>query len=135
MDIFLSINNRAKVLQMPVLPSEFKIQSPEQHENYSTVAQGEVKLIGNRGLKSISWSSIFPSRKLAYSRNSSLFGWDFVKEIEDMRDKKIPIRLIITDTNINLPVVVENFEYGMKSESKDVQYSIEFSEYKFLEVK
>lgn len=135
MDIFLSINNREKVIQLPILPPEFTIQSPQNNESYQTVSLGEIKLIGNRGLKSISFSSIFPAKKLPYSRNTSMFGWDYVNEIESMRDRKIPFRLIITDTLINMPVTIDSFEYGMKSETKDIQYSIEFSEFRFLEVK
>jgi len=135
MDIFLSINNREKVIQLPVLPPEFTIQSPQQNETYQTIGAGEINLIGNKGLKSISFSSIFPAQKLAYSKNTSMFGWEFVKELEDMRDRKIPFRLIITDTPINMPVTIDTFEYGMKSETKDIQYSIELKEFRFLEVK
>lgn len=135
MDIFLSINNREKVIQLPVLPSEFKIQSPQQNESYQTIGVGEINLIGNKGLKSIGFSSTFPAKKLTYSRNNSMFGWEFAKEIESMRDRKIPFRLIITDTPINMPVTIDSFEYGMKSETKDIQYSIEFREFRFVEVK
>ena len=134
MDIFLSINNREKVIQLPVLPAEFTVQSPQQNESYQTIEIGEINLIGNKGLKSIGFSSIFPAIRLAYSRNSSMLGWEFAKELESMRDRKIPFRLIITETPINMAVTIENFEYGMKSETKDIQYSIEFKEFRFIEV-
>jgi len=135
MDIFLSINNREKVIQIPVLPAEFTLQSPQNNETYQTITLGELNLIGNKGLKSISFSSTFPAQKLSYSKNNSMFGWEFVKELETMRDRKIPFRLIFTNTPINVPVTIDSFEYGMKSETKDIQYSIEFREFRFPGVK
>lgn len=135
MDIFLSINNREKVIQLPVLPPEFMIQSPQDNEPYKTVAIGDINLIGNIGLKKISFSSTFPSKKVPYSKNNTMFGWDYVSEIETLRTRKLPFRLIITDTLINMAVTIDNFEYGLRSGTRDIQYSIEFSEFRFLEVK
>ena len=134
MNIYLSINNREKVLQLPVLPTEFTLQSPQQNETFQTIALGEINLIGNKGLKGVSFSSIFPAQKLAYSKNS-LIKTQANIELENMRDKKIPFRLIITDTPINMPVTIDNFEYGMKSGTKDIQYTIEFKEFRLPGVK
>ncbi|QHI71462.1 phage baseplate protein [Aminipila terrae] len=135
MDIFLSINNREKVIQIPVLPPEFTIQSPSQNESYQTISTKEITLIGTMGLKTLSFSSIFPAQKVIYSKNCSMFGWEFVKEIEMMRDRRIPFRLIISETPINMPVTIESFEYGQKAGKKDINYSIEFKEFRFIQVK
>ncbi len=135
MDIFLSINNNEKVIQFPVLPSEFTLQSSEAHYSYQTISQGEITLIGNKSPKTISFSGVFPEKKLTYSKNTTMYGWDFVKQIEEMRDRKLPFRLIITETPINMPVTIESFEYGLRSGTKDIQYSLEFKEFKFMKVK
>lgn len=132
MDIVLSINNLEKVINFPVLPSEFTIQSPEQNETYQTIGIGEVNLIGDKGLKGISFSSFFPEKALTYSKNSEMFGWEFVNIIEELRDRKLPFRLVITETPINMPVTIDNFEYGLKAGRKDIQYSIEFKEFRFM---
>lgn len=134
MDIFLSINNREKVIQLPVLPEEFNIKSPSQNESYQTIKTKEITLIEDVGLKTISFSSVFPAKKLTYSKNSSMFGWDFIKEIETLRDRKLPFRLILTETTINMPVTIESFEYGLKAGTKDINYSIEFKEFRFIKV-
>lgn len=135
MDIFLSINNREKVIQLPVLPAEFAVQSAQQNEIYQTVSIGEINLIGNKALKTIAWSSFFPAKRLSYSKNKTMFSWDYVRELETMRERKLPFRLIITDTLINMPVTIDSFEYGMKAGTMDIQYSIELKEFRFLEVK
>lgn len=135
MDIILSINNREKVIQLPVLPEELTITSPSQNETYQTITAKEITLIENVGLKTIGFSSIFPANKVTYSKNSSMFGWEFIKEIESMRDRRLPFRLIVTETPINMPVTIESFEYGLKAGTKDIEYSIEFKEFRFIQVK
>nr|WP_315020952.1 hypothetical protein [uncultured Aminipila sp.] len=135
MDIFLSINNREKVIQLPVLPEEITIKSPSQNETYQTIKTKEITLIGEIGLKTFGFSSVFPAKKQVYSKGTSMFGWDFVKEIETMRDRKIPFRLIVTDTPVNMAVTIESFEYGLKAGTKDINYSIEFKEFRFIKVK
>lgn len=57
MDIYLSVNNRADILKIPVLPSQFTINKPQSTETFETVSHGELMLIGSPKLKSISISS------------------------------------------------------------------------------
>jgi hypothetical protein len=128
LDIYLSINNRERVLRIPVLPPEFTIKSPQGNEVYQT-AIGYLNLIGNLEPKGLSWEGTFPAQAVSYSRNKSMFGWDFVNELETMRKRKIPFRVIITDTPINMAVTIDNFEYGMKAGTKDIRYSIELKEF------
>lgn len=132
MEIILSINNREKVIYIPVLPSELMIQSPEQNETYQTIGLGEVNLIGNKGLKSLSFSSFFPEKSVSYAKHNEMFGWEYVNELENLRDRKLPFRLVITETPINMPVTIDTFEYGLKAGTKDIQYSLELKEFRFM---
>lgn len=59
MDIFLSVNNREEVIQLPIVPSEIKIPSPENHEKMDTISQGEIMLIGSDGLKEFTIDAFF----------------------------------------------------------------------------
>ena len=45
MDIYLSVNNRAEVLRLPVLPPEFTVSKGRNNEVFDTVSQGQLKLI------------------------------------------------------------------------------------------
>ena len=132
MDIFLSINNREQVIQLPIVPSEFKIPSPMNNETYTTINQGDIKLIGQRGLKSITIESFFPNNHYSFSRNKAYAGWEYVETIESWIDRRVPIRLIITDTPINLAMTIENFEYGPQDGTGDIYYSLELEEFKFI---
>ncbi|MEK5171821.1 hypothetical protein NST63_01005 [Heyndrickxia sp. FSL W8-0496] len=132
MDIFLSINNREQVIQLPIVPSEFKIPSPVNNETYTTINQGDIKLIGLRGLKAITISSFFPAKDYPFSRDKTYHGWEYVEIIESWIDRRIPIRLVATNTPVNLPMVIDNFEYGLQDGTGDVYYSLSLSEFKFV---
>jgi hypothetical protein len=131
-DIFLSINNREQVIQLPIVPETFKIPSPVKNSTYTTINQGDIKLIGLRGLKSLTIDSFFPSKDYSFSRDKTYYGWEYVEIIESWIDRRIPIRLIATNTPINLPMTIENFEYGLQDGSGDVYYSLSLSEFKFI---
>jgi nucleoid-associated protein YgaU len=54
--------------------------------------------------------------------------------IERWRKTGQPIRLIITDTDINMAVGIEGFEYGERDGTGDVYFTLELREYRFLKV-
>lgn len=135
MDIFLSINNREQVIMLPVIPKEFLIKSPYKNEGFESVSQGELKLIGLRGLKSMTISSFFPQQEYPFTRDDTYKAWEYIEMIENWRERRIPIRLVITDTPINMAVVIENFEYGIKDGTGDIYYTLTLSEFKFITVR
>ena len=127
MDIYLSVNNREQVLRLPVLPSEFSVAKPEANETFETVYHGDLKLIGRPGLKTISWSSFFPIRDYPFLRDRSDTAFGYLYTIDTWIKKKLPIRLIITDTPINMACCVDDFSYTI-GKSGDMNYSITLSE-------
>ncbi len=135
MDIFLSINNREQVIKLPVLPESFEVSSPQNNEKFETVNQGELKLIGLRGLRSISFQSFFPARRQSFSTNYAYKDYQFVNIIERWRARRIPIRLIITDTPINMAVAIDDFTYGQRDGTGDVYYSLSLEEFKLIELR
>ena len=134
MDVFISINNREQVIQLPVIPSEFRIPSPVNNETFTTINQGDIKLIGQRGLKSITLDSFFPKNDYPFLRSREHWGWEYVEIIESWIDRRLPIRLIITGTPINIAMSIDSFECGPRDGSGDVYYSLVLSEFRFLRV-
>lgn len=132
MDFILSINNREKVIILPVPPAEIMVSSPQNNETFQTVKLGDLAVIGNRGLKTISFSSFFPNYPLSFSKNNGMFGWDYVGLLEELRDKKMPFRFVVTDTNINMPVLIESFEYGYQNKSNHIYYTLSLTEFKLI---
>lgn len=133
-NIYLSINNRQEEIQIPVLPSTFGIGSEYQNERIETVTDEEIMHIGNRKLSTIAFSSFFPDNDYHFLRSRDMYGWDYIKTIQSWREKKIPIRLVITNTNINMPVVITGFEYTVQDGTGDIYYTLQFEEYKFISI-
>ena len=128
MDIFLSVNNRAEIMQLPVMPSEFTVEKPQGGSVFETVKHNDLRLYGNPKLKSISFASFFPVRDYPFLRNRSMWGFDYVYKLDSWIAQKLPIRFIITDTPINMAVAVDSFEYTI-SQDGDLAYEITFSEF------
>ncbi len=131
MDIFLSVNNREQVLKLPVVPKEFTVSKPQKNVVFETVTQGELRLLGTPGLKSITISSFFPVKEYPFLRDNTYKGFEYVYIIDTWILQKLPIRLIITDTPINMAVSVESFEYTIKQDG-DLYYSLTLGEVKLI---
>lgn len=132
MDIFISINNREQVIQLPVIPAQFKIGTEMNNQSYDTVSQGEIKLIGMPKLSSITIDSFFPANDYPFSKDDTYSGWEYVNMIEAWKTRRVPIRLIITDTPVNMPCTIERFSYGVQDGTGDIYYTLELSEFKFV---
>lgn len=131
MDIYLSVNNREEVICLPVLPAEFTISKPQNNDTFETATQGDLKLMGSTGLKSITWSSFFPIRDYPFLRDRSNTAFGYLYTIDTWIAKKLPIRLIITETPINMACCVDDFSYTIKKDG-DMYYTITLSEVKLL---
>lgn len=137
MEIFVSVNNRESVIQIPVIPPEFIVESPFGVETYSTIRQGDISLIGLRGLKTITWNSFFPARAYPFiARGAAPYSaWDYVNILEGYRDRRVPVRLVITGgPDINIAALIPEFEYSEQDGSGDVYYNITFTEFKFIQI-
>ena len=133
MDIFLSVNNREQILQLPVVPPEFTITKPRKNDTFETASQGDLKLLGTEGLKGIVINSFFPVRDYPFLRSRAYKGFEYVYIIDTWLNSKLPIRLIVTETPINMAITVDNFSYTIKSDG-DLYYTMECSQFPMPQV-
>ncbi len=126
--IFLSVNNREEVMELPVVPPEFSVSKPQGDDTFETVTGEELSFIDTPGLKSISWESFFPSKDYPFLRCLRLDDvWQYGYKIDIWIKRKLPIRLIISGTPINMAVKVTQFDYKLGM-TGDIEYSIAFKE-------
>lgn len=124
--------------QLPVNPPEIEYSSPYGMNRINIASLGEVALPGERGLKTITFSSFFPRDFNAsyreYEGGSS--PWEWIKLFELWRDDRRNIRLIIAGTPISIPVFVEEFTLQPEKAGApgDIYYSITLVEYRPLNV-
>ncbi|HEX2927556.1 MAG TPA: LysM peptidoglycan-binding domain-containing protein [Ruminiclostridium sp.] len=134
MEFWLSFNNRQEVLQLPVPPEEYQITTGRTVNVLDVNSLGEIALIGKNKLSEIEIKSFFPLRQYSFCQYKGFpLPYECVKRISKWKDSGRPIRLVITGTNINLPCVIETFEYGEKDGSGDVYFTINLKEYRFIQ--
>ena len=130
-DIYLSVNNREEVMKFPVVPPEITIAKSRINEPFDTSFNGKLNFIGKNDLKQISWSSFLPNKNYPFLRDKSGNASDYIYVLDVWYNKKLPMRLIITNTDINMPCTISDFSYSIKPNG-DYDYSITLSEVKLI---
>jgi hypothetical protein len=110
------------------VPLEFTITKPRKNDAFETATQGDLKMLGAAGLKGITINSFFPVRDYPFLRSRAYKGFEYVYIIDTWLNAKLPIRLIITETPINMAVTVDNFDYTIGSNG-DLAFTLSMVEF------
>lgn len=109
----------------------------DENNNVVNLYESGDKLIrGNLGLKEFSYSSFIPDFDKEYSfidNKDSPSGYEFTDMINKWREDVEPVRLILTETDINMPTRITSFSYGETDQSGSVMYEITLTEYPPIE--
>ena len=134
MYITLSDIKGSNLFVVPIVPPDVDFKDGGENETLKTV-KGNVRLVGERTLKIVSWSSIFPVNKnygfVAVGSRSN--GYDYVNFLDDACVAKIPIRVIITTLNKRpicnmLATVDDGFSWSVDT-AGDIKYTISLTEF------
>ncbi|MBU7320272.1 hypothetical protein KQX66_31920 [Paenibacillus sp. SM 69] len=135
--MFISINNNEEVMQLPVPPSEYNVKSTFGSEEVTGLQQS-LNRIGLRQLREVSFSSFFPIKGHDYPflQSREMWGMDYIDTIERWREKRIPLRLVITDSsgkqNLNIAVTLDSLEWNVKKDG-DIGYTMTMKEFAFVD--
>lgn len=121
--------------QLPAPPSEFTLTSSHNHQAVNVYKTGDLALWGPKNLDTITIQSFFPNPKTGHLYQCS-YGepWDVVKMINRWRDSGKTIKLLITDTDINMECLIDKFDYGVDNGIGDVNFSITFRQYRKITI-
>lgn len=128
---YLEISGKRYIL--PVNPGSVSMDLPSNNQSNEVVKLGEITQLAKNGLKSLNFSSFFPVEKShGYVNQDGTFlpPQNYVALIENAMNELKPIRIIITDTNINMLVSIDEFSWGINDSTGDYYYSITLKEYK-----
>lgn len=133
MEIWLRQNKKS--FRFAILPSEYKLTSESDNTQVNINKLGEINLIGKRKLKAVSFSSIFPKQKYSFCQYSTFpTPKESVKTIEKMKNNGV-LSLTMTGTPINMDCTIESFTWGENDGTKDINFTLEFKEYRKVKVK
>lgn len=135
----ISFENLKESITLPVNPPELVIGGGGTAFSDSQVIKGgERTIIGNSMLQSVAFSSFFPrDYDSSYCvRKNIPDPWEAVDKINKWRDSGKPVKLLITETDINMYATIRKFDYREKGgEPGDVYFDIEFKEFKFIKIR
>lgn len=136
MEFWLSFNNGAEKLRLPVPPPSFMIRKGTNVNVVNINELGDLGIIGKGRLADFNISSFFPAKPYPFVQYRGFPSpYECVAMIERWRESGKPIRLIVTKTDINMAFTITDFEYGERDGTRDVYFSLDVMEYKFVNVK
>lgn len=121
------------VAQLPVNPSELKIKRQGNNKTYEIVKLGEINLINQMKLQTLTIESFLPATSDGpYVLTKGKFEKPafYIELFNKIRNAQEPCRLVISDMNFNMQVSIENFEQSLKGGDDDTYYTLELKEYK-----
>lgn len=129
---YLSYNNGAEKIQLPVPLSSFEINVKQNNSTVNINNLGELNMIGKTGLITLSLSSFFPNQQYSFCQCTPSSPYTYIKQIDTWRTSGKPIRVTVSDTPINYAVTIDNFKWSEKDGTCDVYFTLDLKEYKFL---
>lgn len=125
----------------PIAPAKMEIKSKNQNKTLTLINEGEINLLKDEGLKSITFTVMIPGKKYPFAKYLGGFLpiQYYISMLESMKKLKIPVQFIVLRNNsslasvynTNLTVSLEDYHIIEDAESlgEDVNISISLKEY------
>ncbi len=131
--IFRSVKTNQELI-MPVTPPGFTLEEGRTVESLDMTDTGQVNLPGLRSLFNERMEFLLPSS----ARNYTTGGWagepyTVVDRLVEWSNHGDVLRLIVTDTPVNLPVLLGPVSHGQKDGTGDVYVTLELRQYRELQ--
>lgn len=123
-------------LTLPVTPWKYSITTSQNNKVVDILDFGEALLFGNAKLQKLKFSCFFPDQE-RHEEHKYVVGDKFspkecIDQIIKWKESKKPVRVIITDSPVNLMMGIMDFNYNERDGTRDIWYDISFNEYKEL---
>ena len=138
MSIGIFMEYRGLLIQFPVNPAELKVKTEGNNEPTEVIKLGEVNIARDKKLTTVEFESFLPEKNIyPFIRTKNQFEGPkyYIDFIEKVRNEKKPIRFLVSDTNINFMALIEEFEYGYKYGSNDIEFKVSIKEFREVRVK
>jgi hypothetical protein len=133
MDIGIFIEYDGRVVQIPVNPPSFKVNTSGNNKVTEIITLGEIVVPKKKKLSSISWDCFFPHKSWhpAIRTKGSFKSADFyLRFLDRIRDDCKPCHLTVTGIGFDEDVVIDSFDYHHQAgDHEDTYYSIKLTRY------
>lgn len=129
----LMLSCAGESIVFPISPSNFEVSNAYNNSTVNVNSLGDINMLGKRGLTTIKFSSFFPAQAYDGIVNTTPDSpYSYIEKITAFAQKGQPCRLSISNTNINLSVSIDSFDYSEKDGTSDVYFSISLREYRYV---
>lgn len=125
-----SILHEGTEYRLPVTPASIRLDTGIKIDTAAVYGLGDINLAGDRTAAAVSISSFFPAQAYDFCIGQHRDPYDWVKIFKKIIKKKKPVRLIISDTAINIRVLIKSIEYGEDPGTNDINYTLTLVEYR-----
>ena len=126
-------------VQLCMPPEEIRVKSSAAFRSFNVVEAGEIKIPKGEQLTAISWRGILPGAGILNYPFVVRDAWnspaEVIKIISRWREQGKKLKLLITQTPVNLDVYIKGFDYTAKGGQGDYNYDISFIAAKPLQVR
>lgn len=127
------LKSPAEQMTLPVTPEQYQISHGQNVEIINIHQLGDIALPGNPTLCKIDLDLLLPSSVRSYSQPQIQEAEWYLWHWRMWADQGAVLRFIVSDTYINLPVLVEQFSDGERDGSGDRYCSLTLREYRYTE--
>ncbi len=125
--------NKNTEMILPVTPPSFEVSHGINIETINIHTLGDVILPGYGTLSAIRIDCMFPSKKYPFNQpGTKIDPYGYIKKLETWCDSRAILRFIVSDTGVNVQVIISDISYGEKDGSGDVYATINLREYRKL---
>lgn len=121
---------------IPVTPEKYQMTGGQKNKVVDITRVGEAIIFGMPKARTLTFSSFFPDLNHGYSFtvDDSKSPAELVEYFTKVKEARKPVRVIITDSPVNLMMGLMSFNYFEKDGTRDIYYELSFTEYKDLNI-
>lgn len=132
----VTLSCESESLTLPVTPWKYTVTTSQNNKVIDILDSGEALLFGNAKLKKLKFTCFLPNQERheyhKYVVGDKYSPSECIDQITKWKESKKPVRVIITESPVNLMMGVMEFRFYEKDASRDIWYDISFEEYRDL---
>ena len=133
MEIYLGTDDDK--IRFPIVPSSIGVNRSNNIDTQSVLKLGEVPIFNGTSLKTIELTSFFPNQEYSFCDYTGFMSpYEFSDKIQSWMYEGEPVRIIVTDTPINMQCLIQQFDTVEQDGTRDLYYTLSLLEYRPIEV-
>lgn len=122
-------NNGESRITLAVNPEELSVSRPNNNRVLPLAMGGSINAWGGRGLREVTLRTFLPCDESPFHSGAS--AQSVLSELHRWQDTGDPVRLIISDSDINDAFLIEDVAETLREGDRDIGLTLTLREYKF----